>query len=189
MNRWLIRNKLSLHNKIQPCIAKSAKIDSKAEIKGKVFIGDGSSVGHSKIQTENGHQINIGKETTIKDCVTITTKAADFELKLLEKNSIKDIFIGNKVFISSEVSVHGPSIISDGTFVGYHSKIVNSKIGENCIIEDKAVIKNVNIPPDTFIPAKSIIDSNERLISLLNGDLQGNYREFDFIKESFVKAG
>ena len=40
---------------------------------------------------------------------------------------------------------------------------MNSKIGENCVIQDKVIICNVDIPPETCIPSKSVIDSIEKL--------------------------
>ena len=188
MNRWVIRKKLSLNIKVEPQISKSSKTDHKARIEGKVFVGENVTIGFSKILTDNINQITIGKETTIKDCVLVTTKEKAFEEFETKNKKIKDIYIGNKVFVSSEVSIYGPVIISDGIFIGHKAVISNAKIGQNCVIEDKATVKNVTLPSDTFIPSKCIIDSEEKLNNLLNISNEGRFCEFNTADKLILMA-
>ncbi len=168
---WFIRKK-------PKSLSRSAKINTKAEITGKVFIDDNAYIGHSKIISEDGCLITIGKETRIKDNILI--KVNDSTDRFLK--DVGGIFIGSKVFISSEVTINGPSIISDRTFIGSNTKIENSIIGSNCLIEEGVIIKNVIIPPETVIPQNSIIDSNEKLQDVLLKNKRDDYCEFTFTK-------
>lgn len=181
MNRWQIRNNSLNKNKAKPFLSTLSRISSKAQIQGKVFISENASIGSSKLFADEDHLIHIGKDTTIKDCVLIRAK----ETKIQYHNSVlknnKDIYIGNDVFISSDVSIHGPSLISDGTYIGNKVIIINSRIGEKCTIESNALIKNVDIPPNTFIPSKSIVDSTEKLNEIIHEYNNGNYSEFEFL--------
>ena len=171
MNRWRVLKKVS-KEKFQPCISKSAKINPKAEISGKVFIDDEVNIGKSKLIAEDGCSIFVGKAATIKDCVLISNKNHKFDFGKL---SVRDIHIGNKVFISSDVSIYGSTVISDGAFIGNNTTIVNSKIGQNCVIEDRVFLKNIVIPPGAYIPSKSIVDSNEKLKELIIKINQGDF--------------
>lgn len=181
MNKWSSKkSRVLLDNIKKPYVSKTAKINPKAEIIGKIFIGEAVNIGSSKIHSKDENIINIGKETVIKDKVLISSKDYYFKFHENELNIVKDVFIGCKVFISSESLIKGPCIIADGVFIGYGTSIINSRIGSNCVIENNVVIKNVDIPENTFIPSKSIIDSKEKLMGLLYSASQYNICELDY---------
>lgn len=171
MNLWKAFPKSNPRTNIQGYVSHSAKLHLKAEITGNIFIYDSVCIGQSKISAESGNYICIGQGTVIKDSVTITSKEHKFEFDKSGLIKVKDIFIGNKVFISSEASIFGPAVLSDHVFIGYNTTIVNCRIGANCVIEDNVIIKNVAIPSDTCIPSKSIIDSPEKLQEVIS-DIQ-----------------
>lgn len=188
-HRWKLRSKSPLIKKAQAYITRSARIHPKARITGKIFISDNVTIGQSNILAEDDHSITIGKNTTIKDGVLITSKDNKFELKEIDIKKAKDILIGDKVFISSDVFIYGPTIISDGTFVGYNTTIVNCKIGNDCVIEDNVVIKNISIPAGTSVPSKSMIDSIEKLNQMiLNTDQDKSHEYKLFTNSVFAKA-
>lgn len=181
MNKWNSKKSRVLLNNIKkPYISKAAKINPKAEILGKVFIGENVNIGSSKIYSKDENIINIGKDTVIKDKVVISSKDYYFKFHENELDIVKDVFIGCKVFISSESLIKGPCIISDGVFIGYGTSIINSRVGSNCIVENNVMIKNVDVPAGTFIPSKSIIDSKEKLVELLYSANQYNICELDY---------
>ncbi|GEM_PF-2981015 len=179
MNQWTIRKKNISTKNCEPHISSTALINPKAEISGKIFIGENTNIGKSKILARKNQNVHIGKESIIKDCVLLSTEENDSDINEPEIKKIRDLFIGNNVFISSEVSVYGPVIISDKVFIGIGSTIINSKIGEGCVIEDKVTIKNIVIPPDTFIPSKSIVDSAKKLNEMILSTNQNNTCEWD----------
>jgi len=173
----MIRTLLSGAKKTKPYISISAQINSKAKLNGKIFVDENISIGHSSIIADENHHININSNATIKDCVLITTKNI-YDFEGTDERKVKDIIIGKKVFISSEVTIYGPCVISDDTFVGHGSIIANSNIGPNCVIEEKVVIKNVVIPNDTFIPCKSVINSEVDLNELISQNNKASFCEF-----------
>ncbi|MBI2995815.1 MAG: hypothetical protein HYY52_03820 [Candidatus Melainabacteria bacterium] len=159
MNQWMIHICGFLEKKLKQSISKSAYIDSKAEILGKVCVGENTNIGQSKIIAEDCCLINIAKHSAIRSQVLIRARHHIIQAK----REITDIFIGSKVYISSEVMIEGPVIISDGTFIGGKSKIINSIVGTNCLIEDNVTLQNVYVPPNSVIYSKSFIDSKEKL--------------------------
>ena len=174
MNQWMILVGAFFHKKHKPNFSRSAYVNQKAEILGKVFVGENSNIGQSKIIAEDNHTIIIGRNTTIKNHVLIKVKTIH-ESKL---DQINGIFIGNKVFISSEVFIYGPTVIADDTFIGSRTTISNAAIGTNCLIEDNVYIKNVLIPSGTVIPSKSYIDSTEKLNQIISNNSEANFCEF-----------
>lgn len=170
---------------LKPRISHLAKINSKARIFGKVFISDNVYIGQSQVVSTGKHTISIGKDSIVRDLVSIIAIDSVAAHLKHDINKVSDIYIGNKVFISSEVLIEGPTLISDGVFIGKNTKIINSKIGSNCVIENEVLIKDVVIPSNTFIPKKSEIDSNEKLKSLILRNNNGDYCEYNY---SNVKA-
>jgi carbonic anhydrase/acetyltransferase-like protein (isoleucine patch superfamily) len=163
MQRWNSKVRVLLQNETKPQVSKFAKVNPKAEITGKVFIGDHVSIGKSKIYSENENVISIGENTQIKDGVVISARDYKYDPNLSKIKKLKDIYIGCKIFISSDVVIQGSSIISDGVFLGSGCQIVNSHIGPNSVIEAGAIVKNVTIPANTFVPSKAIINSMKKL--------------------------
>lgn len=184
MNQWSIRKKNILNKNCEPHISHTALINPKAEVSGKVFIGENVSIGKSKILAKKNQNIHIGKESIIKDCVLLNTEENNLDSSEPEIKKLRDLFIGSNVFISSEVSVYGPTIISDRVFIGIGSTIINSKIGDGCIIEDQAIVKNIVVPPDTFIPSKSIVDSVQRLNEIILNNNQNNTCELYYLSKA-----
>lgn len=183
MKPYKFLNNFQEHKNGKPLLKRGSRVSSKAEIKGKVYVHENVTIGESKIIAENDHEIKIGKDSVIKDCVLIKAKDSSHDFHELEVKKPRDVIIGNKVFISSNVTVHGPGFVADRTFIGNSSTIVNSKIGPNCVIEDNVLIKNMAIPKDTFIPSKSVIDSCEKLNNLLSINNQGDHCDLSFVPQ------
>lgn len=160
MNHWSILRKTFLPRKGKPHFASNVYCSSEAEILGEVFVGVNTSIGKSKIISKSGSIIAIGKDTNIREQILIIADESSI-------GKTKNIFIGSKVFISSQVEIYGPSLISDETFIGSKTMIVDSNIGKNCLIEDNVIIKNISIPPNLVIPSRSVVDSLESLNEII----------------------
>ncbi len=176
MNLLLIFSRWFIRKKPKHCLSHSAQISPKAKITGKVFIDENTYIGHSQIIATENFIVTIGKETKIRDNSLIKTN----ESEVIE-SSVKDIhgiFIGSKVFISSEVTIYGSCIVSDRTFIGSKVKIENAIIGSGCLIEDNVTIKNTIIPSDTVIPSNTIINSTEDLEKVLSQQNTGDYCKY-----------
>lgn len=171
MNQWQIRKNGHYTGIQKSNISKRCVIHPKSKITGKVFISEGVSLGYSKLTALDDYYIHIGKDTSIKDFVLLLAKDSKFPFHENEIKIVKDIYIGNHVFISSDVSIYGPVLISDKSYIGTKTIIVNSKIGENCTIENNVLIKNISLPPNTYIERNSIIDSVRKLNEIMMENL------------------
>ena len=164
MSLWKIRRKVSKVKQFHPFISKSARVHPRAGIYGKVFVSDETSIGRCIISASGDFNIYVGGGTVLKDHVLVATDISKCSICPNEtQHTLSDIYIGSMVFISSDVSICGHSVISDKTFIGNNSTIVNSKIGAGCVIEDHVIIKNVEVPPDIFILHHTVVDSLEKL--------------------------
>ena len=170
MNHWRILRQALLHKKAKQHFAVNVQRHPDCEITGEVFIGENTNFGKSKIISKNGSKVSIGKNTNIRDHILIY---ADESSPL----RLNNIYIGNKVFISSDAEIYGPIVISDDTFIGNKVMIINSNIGKGCLIEDNVLIKNVTIPSNIVIPSRSVIDSKESLYEVINNSNQEYYCE------------
>ncbi len=160
MNHWSILRKTFLPRKGKPHFASNVYCNSEAEIIGEIFVGGNTNIGKSMIISKSGSIIVIGKDTNIREKILILADESS-------PGRTKNIFIGNKVFISSYVEIYGPSLISDETFIGNKTMIVGSNIGRNCLIEDNVIIKNISIPPNLVIPSRAVVDSLESLNEII----------------------
>jgi len=173
MSHWRILSRAFLHKKAKPRFAVNVQYDPEAEITGEVFIGENTNIGKSKLIAKNGSIVAVDRNTNIRDHILIYA-----DEKCSQKSN--NIFIGNKVFISSDVEIYGPVVISDEIFIGTKSMIINSDIGKGCLIEDNVLIKNVVIPSNIVIPSRSVIDSMESLNEVINNSNQECYCEVFF---------
>ncbi len=172
MNHWKILKRAFFQKSPKPHFAINVQCSSEAEIMGEILIGENTNVGKSRIVSEKGSVIAIGRNTNIRDHILISAGS-------YSHGKIKNIFIGNKVFISSNVEIYGPTLISDETFIGGRTMIINSDIGKGCLIEDNVLIKNIVVPSGMVIPSRSVIDSMEGLNEILLNTNQGGFCQIE----------
>ena len=170
MNHWKILRGAFLSKKAKQHFAINAQCNPDSEIVGEVSIGENTNIGKSKIISKHGSIILIGKNTNLRDNILLYTNES-------VPGQVNNILIGSKVFISSDVEIYGPVLISDETFIGSKTMIVNSDIGRGCLIEDNVLIKNVVIPSNIVIPSRSVIDSIESLHEVISRVNEGSFCE------------
>lgn len=168
MNHWKILKEAFLCKKAKVRFAVNVHCHIESEIIGEIFIGENTNIGRSKIFSKNNSVISIGRNVNVRDYVLICADGATPE-------KLNNIFIGNKVFISSGVEIYGPAIISDETFIGSKTMIINSDIGSGCLIENNVLIKNIVIPSNTVILSRAVIDSIESLNEVISNSNQGGF--------------
>lgn len=173
MNHWTILRRAFLYKKAKPRFAVNVQRHNDCEILGEVFIGENTNIGKSKIISKTNSIISIGRNVNIRDQILIYADESGL-------GKLNNILIGNKVFISSDVEIYGPAVISDEIFIGNKTMIVNSEIGKGCLIEDNVLIKNIIIPSNTVIPSRSVIDSKESLHEVINSSNQECFCEVFF---------
>ena len=129
----------------EPQIHESVFIAPNAVIIGDVKIDEGSNIWFGAVLRGDWGSIEIGKNTSIQENVTIHIQLGTA------------VIIGNDCIIGHHAMIHGPCTIGDGCIVGIGSKILHkSKMGEGSQTGAGAVLVNKEIPPRTLavgIPA------------------------------------
>lgn len=160
----------------KPKIHKSVYIAPTAVIIGDVTIGEWSNIWFGAVLRGDHGQIEIGKNTSIQENVTIH----------IEKGT--SVTIGSKCIIGHHAMIHGPVKIGDGCLIGIGSNVLhNTKMNDGSMLAAGAVITNKEIPSRQLwagIPAKflkNLPEEGELIGEKTAGDYVNNgkiYREF-----------
>jgi carbonic anhydrase/acetyltransferase-like protein (isoleucine patch superfamily) len=131
-----------------PNIDETAFIAPNATIIGDVTIGEMSNIWFGAVLRGDFGSIEIGKNTSIQEHVTIH----------LELGGEIGVIIGDDCIIGHHAMIHGPTIIGNGCLVGIGAKILHrSKLGDGATVGSGAVVLGKEIPPRTLavgIPAE-----------------------------------
>jgi len=137
----------------KPQIHDSVYLAPNVVIIGDVQIEEGCNIWFGVLIRGDVGTIKIGKNTSIQDNTTIHTAKGTTTI------------IGENCIISHHCMIHGPTEISYGCLVGIASRVLqNSKLGEGCIVGEGALLRNKEIPPNSYIvgiPAEKKSDLTE----------------------------
>lgn len=162
--------KLFPYNDYFPKIHQSVFLASGAKIIGDVEIAENSSVWYNCVIRGDVNHIKIGKTTNVQDCSMLHVTNAKFPL-----------FIGNKVTIGHNVTLHGCTI-NEAALIGMGAIILDGAIvEENSMVAAGSVVKPGFIVPTrklvAGVPAKVIRDLTiEEIEDLTNSA----YRYYDY---------
>ena len=153
-----------------PDIDDSAFIHPLAAVIGNVIIGKKVMVSpFASMRGDEGQPLFVGDESNIQDGVVIHALGTDLEIGKNLMGSEEGqyaVYVGKRVSLSHQVLVHGPGVINDDTFVGMQSQILMSRIGRGCVIEPKCLVMGVEIKAGRYVPAGSVIKSQEEADNL-----------------------
>lgn len=147
-------------------IKNEAQADSVSNLSGNVRVGNNVFIapGSSIRADDSSTSFYLGNSANIQDGVVLNG---------LEKGRVKgedqqaySIWIGNNTCITQMSLIHGPTFIGDDCFVGFRSTILNSKVGNGCIIMMHVLLQDVEIPSNKYIPSGSVITSQEQVEQL-----------------------
>ena len=143
-----------------PVIHPSAYVDSTAQVIGRVEIGQHVFIGPNAViradeQNEGGPvcPIIVEDECNVQDGVIIHALAGT------------EVTIGQRTYLAHGAIVHGPCRIDEDSFIGFGAVVFNSQCDRGVFVASRAVVENVNVPADTFIPACTFI-SQDRISQL-----------------------
>lgn len=123
-----------------PCIASDAWVAPSADIIGKVFLEEQSSVWYQSVLRGDNNSIRIGKRSNIQDgCV-------------LHVDTDSTIEIGEDVSVGHRVVLHG-CYVGNGSLVGMGAVLMNGvEVGSGCLVAAGAVLlENTKYPEGTLI--------------------------------------
>lgn len=140
----------------RPEIDATAFVDPSAQIMGKVVIGPRVYVGPLSViradeVDEHGKvfPVVIEEDACIQDGVIIHGRAGT------------EVRVGPRCNISHGVIVHGPAQIKADSFVAIRAVVYDSVLGESVWVGVGAVVMRSRVPAHTWIPAGSIIRSDQ----------------------------
>lgn len=145
----------------EPRIDPSAFIHASAEIIGDVRVGANVHIAPGvAIRADEGSPFHIGTNSNIQDGAVIHG---------LEQGRVEgddgqrySVWIGSSASITHMALIHGPAYVGDGAFIGFRSTVFNARVGKGAIVMMHALIQDVEIPPGKYVPAGSIITSQQQ---------------------------
>ena len=153
----------------KPVIDKSTFVDPLAAVIGNVTLGRHIMVSPmASIRGDEGQPFFIGDDSNVQDGVVIHALETESDGKPVEKNLYEvngktySVYVGSRVSLAHQVQVHGPAVVLDDTFVGMKALVFRSFVGEGCVIEPGAMVIGVKVPPSRYVPAGSVINSQEQ---------------------------
>ncbi len=152
---------LPLNSLMQPKIDQTAHIHSFSSIVGDVAIGANVLVAPGvSMRAEEGGALYVGEGANLQDGVVI--HGLEQGRVLGDDQHPYSVWIGKNTSITHMALIHGPAYVGDGCFIGFRSTIINARIGNGCIVMMHALIQDVEIAAEKFVPSGSIITSQEQ---------------------------
>jgi carbonic anhydrase/acetyltransferase-like protein (isoleucine patch superfamily) len=149
-----------------PKVDPTAFVDPSAQVMGNVIIGPRVYVGPLSViradeVNDKGkvHPVIIEEDACVQDGVVIHGRSGT------------DLRIGPRCNISHGVIVHGPADIKADSFVAIRAVVYDAVLEESVWVGVGSIIMRTRVPANTWIPAGSIIRSDQdtkqfRLIDL-----------------------
>lgn len=147
----------------QPRIADSAFIADSADVMGRVWIGEDTSIWYQSVLRGDVHDIRIGARSNIQDHSTIHTS-----------HNVAPCIVGDDVTVGHRVLLHGCEV-EDGCLIGMGSIVMDrARIESGCLLAAGSLVSEGKVLRGGFLYAGS--PARER--RELNDD------EKDFLKQS-----
>ncbi len=152
-----------------PVIDPTAYIHPLAAVIGHVFIGKNVMVSPTAcVRGDEGQPLYVGDNSNVQDGVVIHALETEMNGKPIEKNLFEvngrkyAVYVGNRVSLAHQVQIHGPAVVLDDTFVGMKVLVFRSFVGSGCVIEPGVILMGVKIPDCRYVPAGSVIKTQEQ---------------------------
>jgi carbonic anhydrase/acetyltransferase-like protein (isoleucine patch superfamily) len=141
----------------------AAYMDATARVRGKVEIGEGSSLWTYSVIRAEGFHVRLGRYTNLQDHVMVHVGYG------------KPTVVGDYCSITHRVVLHGCTI-GDNCLIGIGATVMEGVvIGENSIVAGHSyVADNTQIPPNSIVmgtPAKVVRSTNSFVANKLNAML------------------
>ncbi|MBW2599117.1 MAG: carbonic anhydrase [Deltaproteobacteria bacterium] len=152
----------------QPEIDPSTYVHPLASVIGRVILGKNIMVSPmASIRGDEGQPLFIGDDSNVQDGVVIHALETEMNGKSVEENLYTvngknyAVYVGERVSLAHQVQIHGPAVVGNDTFVGMKTLVFKSLVGSGCVIEPGCLLMGVNVPDHRYIPAGSIIKTQE----------------------------
>jgi carbon dioxide concentrating mechanism protein CcmM len=148
-------------NLAEPKIHHSAYVHAFSNIIGDVRIGENVMIAPGiSIRADEGNPFSIGANTNIQDGVVI--HGLEQGRVTGDDGTPYSVWIGDNSSITHMALIHGPAYVGNDCFIGFRSTVFNAKVGHGCVVMMHALIQDVEIPPNKYVPSGAIITSQQQ---------------------------
>lgn len=147
-----------------PEIHPSAYIHPLAAVIGNVHLGKRVMVAPAaSVRGDEGQPIWVGDDVNVQDCVVLHALETHNNGELVREAVVEvegefyGVYISDRVSLAHQCQVHGPASIGTDTFIGMQALVFRATVGNNCVIEPKALVMGVDIPDGRYVPAGALI--------------------------------
>ncbi|WP_017318445.1 gamma carbonic anhydrase family protein [Mastigocladopsis repens] len=151
-----------------PEIDPTAYIHPLAAVIGNVHLGKEVMVAPAaSVRGDEGQPIWVGNGVNVQDGVVIHALETHVNGELVPEavveveGNLYGVYISDRVSLAHQCQVHGPAKIGTDTFIGMQALVFRAEIGKNCVLEPKALVMGVNVPDGRYVPAGSVIRTQE----------------------------
>jgi carbonic anhydrase len=151
-----------------PDIDSSAYIHPLAAVIGYVHLGKRVMVAPAaSVRGDEGQPIWVGDDVNIQDCVVLHALETHVKGEIKPEAVVEvdgkfyGVYISSRVSLAHQSQVHGPAKIGSDTFIGMQALVFKATVGNNCVIEPKALVMGVNIADGRYVPAGALIVTQE----------------------------
>jgi len=152
-----------------PVLDPTAYVHPLAAVIGNVILGKNVMVSpFASIRGDEGQPLFVGDNANVQDGVVIHALETEMNGQVIEKNLYEvegkkyAAYVGSRVSLAHQVQIHGPAVVLDETFVGMKSLVFKSFVGKNCVIEPGCILMGVTIAAGRYVPAGSVIKTQEQ---------------------------
>jgi carbonic anhydrase/acetyltransferase-like protein (isoleucine patch superfamily) len=152
-----------------PVIDPTAYVHPLGAVIGNVILGKNVMVSpFASVRGDEGQPLFVGDNANVQDGVVIHALETEMNGQVIEKNLFEvegkkyAVYVGSRVSLAHQVQIHGPAVVLDETFVGMKSLVFKSFVGRNCVIEPGCILMGVIIADGRYVPAGSVIKTQEQ---------------------------
>ena len=152
-----------------PVLDPTAYIHPMAAVIGNVILGKNVMVSpFASVRGDEGQPLFVGDNSNVQDGVVINALETEMNGQVIEKNLCEverkkyAVYVGSRVSLAHQVQIHGPAVVLDETFIGMKSLVFKAFVGKNCVIEPGCILMGVTIADGRYVPAGSVIKTQEQ---------------------------
>lgn len=152
-----------------PVLDPTAYVHPLAAVIGNVILGKNVMVSpFASVRGDEGQPLFVGDNSNVQDGVVIHALETEMNGQVIEKNLCEverkkyAVYVGSRVSLAHQVQIHGPAVVLDETFVGMKSLVFKAFVGKNCVIEPGCILMGVTIADGRYVPAGSVIKTQEQ---------------------------
>jgi len=152
-----------------PVLDPTAYVHPLAAVIGNVILGKNVMISpFASVRGDEGQPLFVGDNANVQDGVVIHALETEMNGQVIGKNLYEvegkkyAVYVGSQVSLAHQVQIHGPAVVLDETFVGMKSLVFKSFVGKNCVIEPGCILMGVTIAAGRYVPAGSVIKTQEQ---------------------------